>query len=62
MKVWNMHNAMLLEVQHVRAQNKDTHKLTMAQLKTMVKWFHHDGDDEPTPQKKNQLITRYEAN
>ena len=30
MKVWNMHNAMLLEVQQVRAQNKDTHQLTMA--------------------------------
>ena len=60
MKVWNMHNAMLLEVQQVRSQNKDTHQLTVAQLKTMVKWFHHDGD-EPMPQKKNELITRYDA-
>jgi len=60
MKVWNMHNAMLLEVQKVRLQNKDTHQLTMAQLKTMVKWFHCNGD-EPMPQKKNELITRYDA-
>ena len=60
MKVWNMHNAMLLEVQQVRLQNKDTHQLTVAQLKTMVKWFRRDGD-EPMPQKKNELITRYDA-
>ena len=60
MKVWNAHNDMLLEVQQVRAQNKDTHQLTVAQLKTMVKQFHHNGD-EPMPQKKNELITRYDA-
>jgi len=28
----------------------------VAQLKTMVKWFHSDGD-EPMPQKKIELIT-----
>jgi len=60
MKVWNAHNDMLLEVQQVRAQNKDTHQLTVAQLKTMVKWCCRNGD-EPMPQKKNELITRHDA-
>jgi len=35
MKVWNMHNAMLLEVQQIRSQNKVTNQLTVAQLKNI---------------------------
>jgi len=50
-KVWDAYNMFLLEAQQIRAHNKQTHQLTVSQLKTMVKWFHCDGD-KPMPQKK----------
>jgi len=59
-KAWDAYNVFLLEVQQVRAQNKQTHQLTVSQLKTRVKWFHRNGD-EPMPQKKNKLFVRYDA-
>ena len=45
-------------IQKVRQENKDPHLWNVKELKTVVKWFKHDGD-APLPPRKDGLYTRY---
>ena len=54
-KVMN-YTATLNKVQAIRALNKQEHKCTFSQTKTMVSWYKRIGD-EPLPATKHLLLT-----
>jgi len=59
-RTWGDYDALLNEVNQVRQADRHPEQWMVAQLKTMVKWYKHDGDDA-IPAKKNDLLTKYHA-
>ena len=58
-RTWGEYDVLLNEVNKVRQAGKLPEHWTVAELKTMVKWYKHDGDDAILA--KKDLLTRYHA-